>query len=146
MDAVLNWLWQGGVVAVALRLMLFALERASANVRYVVCWAAALFVIALPALPSLQSTPALPDAFRATAGRGDCLVARRLVDVDARDARRVDALGQHPDRQVRLGDRRDPSRACSQPCVPIACGIGPAALASRPPRRAVAPRSSCPIR
>jgi beta-lactamase regulating signal transducer with metallopeptidase domain len=68
MDAVLNWLWQGGVVAVALRLMLFALERASANVRYAVCWAAALFVIALPALPSLQSTPALPDAFRATQG------------------------------------------------------------------------------
>ena len=29
MDAVLNWLWQGGVVAVALRLMLFPLERAS---------------------------------------------------------------------------------------------------------------------
>jgi len=65
MDGVLNWLWQGGVVAVALRLMLFALERASANVRYAVCWAAALFVIALPAL---QSTPALPDALRATPG------------------------------------------------------------------------------
>jgi bla regulator protein BlaR1 len=66
MDAVLNWLWQGGVVAVALGLMLFSLERASANVRSVVCWAAALFVIALPALPSLSSTAALPDAFRAT--------------------------------------------------------------------------------
>jgi beta-lactamase regulating signal transducer with metallopeptidase domain len=66
MDAVLNWLWQGGVVAVALRLMLFSLERASANVRYGVCWIAALFVIALPALPFLHSTPALPDAFRAT--------------------------------------------------------------------------------
>src|SRR5512132_2685089 len=68
MDGVLNWLWQGGVVAVALRLMLLALERASANLRYGVCWAGALFVIALPALPSLQSTPALPDAFRATPG------------------------------------------------------------------------------
>ena len=66
MDAVLNWLWQGGVVAAALGLMLFSLERASANVRSVVCWAAALFVIALPALPSLASTAALPDAFRAT--------------------------------------------------------------------------------
>ena len=69
MDAVLNWLWQGGVVAVALGLMLFSLERASANVRSVVCWAAALFVIALPALPSLPptiSTAALPEAFRAT--------------------------------------------------------------------------------
>ena len=68
MDAVLNWLWQGVVVAAALRLMLFSLERASANVRYVVCWAAALFVIALPALPFLQSTPALADAFRTTQG------------------------------------------------------------------------------
>ena len=26
MDAVLNWLWQGGVVAVALGLMLFSLD------------------------------------------------------------------------------------------------------------------------
>jgi beta-lactamase regulating signal transducer with metallopeptidase domain len=66
MDAVLNWLWQGGVVAVALGVMLFSLERASANVRSVVCWAAALFVIALPALPSLSSTATLPEAFRAT--------------------------------------------------------------------------------
>ena len=69
MDAVLNWLWQGCVVAVALRLMLFPLERASANVRSVVCWAATLFVIALPTLPSLPPTitsAALPGAFRAT--------------------------------------------------------------------------------
>jgi len=73
MDAVLNWLWQGGVVAVALRLMLFALERASANLRYGVCWAAALFVMALPALPSLQSTPVLPEAFRAM--QGDAIVS-----------------------------------------------------------------------
>jgi D-alanyl-D-alanine endopeptidase (penicillin-binding protein 7) len=72
MDAVLNWLWQGGVVAVALRLMLFALERASANLRSAVCWAAMLVVIALPALPVLQATPALPDALRATSG--DALV------------------------------------------------------------------------
>jgi beta-lactamase regulating signal transducer with metallopeptidase domain len=68
MDAVLNWLWQGGVVAVALRLMLIPLERASANVRYVVCCTAALLVTALPALPLLQPTPALSDAFHATQG------------------------------------------------------------------------------
>src|SRR6478609_5298876 len=68
MDAVLNWLWQGGVVVVVLRLMLFALERASANVRYVVCWTAALFVMTLPALPLLHSMPVLPDALRATPG------------------------------------------------------------------------------
>jgi D-alanyl-D-alanine endopeptidase (penicillin-binding protein 7) len=54
MDTVLNWLWQGGVVVAALAVMLFALKRACANVRYVVCWTAALFVIALPVLAALQ--------------------------------------------------------------------------------------------
>src|SRR5262245_4366989 len=55
MDAMLNWLWQGGVVAVAWFVMLLALERARANVRYVVCWAASLVVIALPVVPILRS-------------------------------------------------------------------------------------------
>src|SRR5262245_45257188 len=54
MDALLNWLWQGGIVAAALAVMLLTLRRARANVRYVVCWAAALFVIALPLLPAVQ--------------------------------------------------------------------------------------------
>lgn len=63
MDAVLNWLWQGGVVAVASYVMLLALERARANVRYIVCWAAALFVVVLPALPELRSAAVSRDAF-----------------------------------------------------------------------------------
>ena len=75
MDAVLNWLWQGGVVAVASWLTLFALQRARANVRYVVCWAAALFVIALPALPLASVGAARLDAVGAHAERRDCLVA-----------------------------------------------------------------------
>ena len=58
MELVLNWLWQGGVVVAALSVMLFTLERARANVRYVVCWTAALFVMTLPVLPALQ--PAVP--------------------------------------------------------------------------------------
>jgi bla regulator protein blaR1 len=67
MDAVLNWLWQGSVVAVACFVMLRVLERARANVRYVVCWAALLLIVVLPALPSLPSTtPA--DAFAVTQG------------------------------------------------------------------------------
>ena len=57
MDAMLNWLWQGGVVAVVTCVMLLALSRARANARYIVCWAAALFVIALPTLPQLLSAP-----------------------------------------------------------------------------------------
>ena len=38
-------------------------ERARANVRYIVCWSAALFIIALPALPSLLPAAA-SDASR----------------------------------------------------------------------------------
>jgi bla regulator protein blaR1 len=56
MDAMFNWLWQGGVVAVAWLLMLLALEHARANVRYIVCWAASLVIMALPAVPLLQSS------------------------------------------------------------------------------------------
>jgi D-alanyl-D-alanine endopeptidase (penicillin-binding protein 7) len=55
MDAVLNWVWQGCVVAAATFVMLRVLDRAHANVRYVVCWAALLLIVALPALPSFQS-------------------------------------------------------------------------------------------
>ena len=54
MDVVLNWLWQGGVVAMAMSAMLVALRRARANVRYMVCWGAAMVVVGLPVLPSLQ--------------------------------------------------------------------------------------------
>src|SRR4029078_4800033 len=55
MDAVLNWVWQGCVVAVASFVMLRVLDRASANVRYAVCWAALLLLLALPPLPILPS-------------------------------------------------------------------------------------------
>lgn len=55
MDVVLNWLWQGSVVVLALFAMLRLLERARANVRYLVCWAALLLVVVLPALPWLGS-------------------------------------------------------------------------------------------
>jgi beta-lactamase regulating signal transducer with metallopeptidase domain len=55
MDAVLNWLWQGCVVAFALFALLRLLERARANFRYLVSWAALLLIVALPALPWLGS-------------------------------------------------------------------------------------------
>ena len=66
MDAVLNWLWQGSIVAVACFAMLRILERAHANVRYVVCWAALLLIVALPALPSLSPTTLSADALPVT--------------------------------------------------------------------------------
>jgi len=74
----LNWLWQGGLVATASFVMLLALTRARANVRYLLCWAATLLVVVLPllsrlhdaaiaatALPALKSPTmvALPDAW-----------------------------------------------------------------------------------
>ena len=57
MDAVLNWVLQGCVVAAVTFGMLRVLDRAHANVRYAVCWAALLLIAALPALPSLQPAP-----------------------------------------------------------------------------------------
>jgi len=66
MDFVLNWLWQGSVVAVACVAMLRILERAHANIRYVVCWAALLLIVALPALPSLSPTTLSADALPVT--------------------------------------------------------------------------------
>ena len=68
MDAALNWIWQGSVVALATFVMLLALTRARANARYMVCWAAALFIVALPALPLLQSAAVAPDVFPAAPG------------------------------------------------------------------------------
>jgi D-alanyl-D-alanine endopeptidase (penicillin-binding protein 7) len=59
MDAVINWLWQGAVVGAALSVMLVTLKRARANVRYVVCWAAALIVLVLPILRFLQPSGAV---------------------------------------------------------------------------------------
>ena len=72
MDAVLNWLWQGCVVAAALCVMLRMLERARANVRYVVCWAALLLVVALPAVPWL--TAGAPEPRTAASMSGDVIL------------------------------------------------------------------------
>jgi beta-lactamase regulating signal transducer with metallopeptidase domain len=62
MDAALNWLWQGCIVALALVVMLRLLERARANVRYVVCWVALLLILVLPALSWLGTNTPQPDA------------------------------------------------------------------------------------
>jgi len=72
MDVVLNWIWQGGAVALATAVMLLALTRARANVRYMVCWAAVLFVVALPVLPSLRPA-AIAPAFSAV--QADAIVS-----------------------------------------------------------------------
>ena len=62
MDAALNWLWQGCVVALTLSVALRMLERARANVRYIVCWAALLLILVLPAFSWLGTNATQPDA------------------------------------------------------------------------------------
>jgi beta-lactamase regulating signal transducer with metallopeptidase domain len=74
MDGVLNWLWQGSCVAVACFAMLRILERARANLRYIVCWAALLLILALPALPSFSPTT-MPAAGAVPVTRDDAIVS-----------------------------------------------------------------------
>lgn len=61
MHAVLNWLWQGCVVALALAAILRLLDHARAQVRYAVCWVALLCAFVLPVVPfiSLVASPAV---------------------------------------------------------------------------------------
>jgi beta-lactamase regulating signal transducer with metallopeptidase domain len=73
MDAVLNWLWQGCAVAMVCAAMLRALERARANARYVVCWAALLLVVSLPWLPALPSPKTAAEAV--LSARSDVVMA-----------------------------------------------------------------------
>jgi hypothetical protein len=51
-EHVLNWLWQGCVVALATSLTLRLLQRSRANARYALCWIALVVLIALPVVPS----------------------------------------------------------------------------------------------
>ena len=50
-DDVLNWVWQGCVVAAVTVVALRLLHRTRAQARYVVCWAALITVLVLPVLP-----------------------------------------------------------------------------------------------
>ena len=54
MDNILNWLWQGCVVAAASGVLLRLLHRSRAQFRYVLCWIVLVIVLALPILPWLS--------------------------------------------------------------------------------------------
>ncbi len=51
MDGLLNWLWQGALVAIVAAATLRLLDRARASVRCVVCWAALIVIAFLPLAP-----------------------------------------------------------------------------------------------
>lgn len=53
MDILLNWLWQGVVLAAAAAAVLRIMARADARVRLLICWTALGAVAALPAVPIL---------------------------------------------------------------------------------------------
>lgn len=60
MDAVLNWLWQGGVVAIVASGTLRVLDRTRAGIRCLVCWVALIVVVLLPLISFALS--AAPEA------------------------------------------------------------------------------------
>ena len=59
MELILNWLWQGGIVAAATAGVLCVISPARARARYYAAWAACAAVLALPVIP-LVWTPASP--------------------------------------------------------------------------------------
>ncbi|MBI2186258.1 MAG: M56 family metallopeptidase [Acidobacteria bacterium] len=54
MDVVLNWLWQGGVIALALAMILRLIPQSRTQVRYWALWAGCAAVLVLPAVPLLS--------------------------------------------------------------------------------------------
>ena len=65
MDAVLNWLWQGGVVAIVAAGTLHLLDRTRAAVRCLVCWAALVVVVLLPLVALAMAAPVAPTVSNA---------------------------------------------------------------------------------
>ena len=66
MDIVLNWIWQGAVVAAATAIVLATMSPARAPTRYVVAWAGLVSVLALPL--TLTFSSADPAAIASIAG------------------------------------------------------------------------------
>ena len=76
MDVVLNWLWQGGIVALAAAAILRLIPHSRTQARYCTVWAACAAVVVLPAM-SLLGAAAVP-AGEATRSSSASLVALPL--------------------------------------------------------------------
>jgi bla regulator protein blaR1 len=59
-DVLLNWIWQGSVIAAAAAIILVAIERSRARDRYLTVWAALLSVLALPIVGALGAASFVP--------------------------------------------------------------------------------------
>ena len=69
MDDVLNWMWQGSVIAIAAAAMLRIVEPSRARIRYYVLWVVLLTILLLPLVPFLSA--ALAADHGVTAVRGE---------------------------------------------------------------------------
>ena len=67
MDVLLNWLWQGFVIAVAAAAVLRVISPSRTQARYGVAWIGCALVIALPVLPWLWPSAAPAGTLEATA-------------------------------------------------------------------------------
>lgn len=75
MDHLLNWMWQGSVVAVATFASLRLLDRSRAGSRYGLCSLALLTVLMLPAISFVSMTaPTMASAFETTTASAASLV------------------------------------------------------------------------
>lgn len=79
MDAVLNWIWQGSVVALVTTLVLAAIERSRARDRYLTVWTALLSVLALPIVPYLWDAAADAGTSGAAAEASDPLFSMPMT-------------------------------------------------------------------
>ena len=71
MDIVLNWLWQGSLVALAAQGSLRLLDRSRGADRYALCAAALIAVLALPVLPLAAAAVAAAGLPQAASGLSD---------------------------------------------------------------------------
>ncbi len=63
MDHVINWVWQGALVAAMAAAVLWLMERTRAHARFQVCWLALVTTAALPLLSAgLREATAVPIA------------------------------------------------------------------------------------
>jgi beta-lactamase regulating signal transducer with metallopeptidase domain len=67
-DVLLNWIWQGSVIAAATAIMLVAIERSRARDRYLTVWAALLSVLALPIVAAIGAASSVSASSVALSG------------------------------------------------------------------------------